>query len=157
LKVRRIAHQKLVLMVERKTPEVQLQVLANPEIPVTERIGYLETLLGCYTEPFSLFTFGRRRQHLSSVRHFCEYVLHPDNAADRPAQEGARAALDYLSLGRPSQRDPSTGTDILLRPAQGSVTRGGADTLLRASEREAGDAPVRETLLIRLKRWFGMD
>jgi hypothetical protein len=157
LKVRQAAHQSLILMVEQKTPEVQLKLLANAELSPSERYEYLDTLLNCYTEPFSLFSLGRRRQHLSSVRLFCEYVLHPANAAGQPAQEGAKALLDYLSLGRPSQRNPSAGTEWLLRPVQGAVPRGGADTLLRASERETVDPPERETLLVKIKRWFGMD
>jgi hypothetical protein len=151
----RAARKALVLMLDLKTPEVHFHILSDAEIQVSERCRYLEILLGFYTEPFTLFPFRRSKPYLAGVSHFCEYALQFPTA-EPEIIAGARAVLDYLSLGRPSQRALTADSGILLRPSQESAPTGGADILLRASQSE-DEPPPPQTLLERLKRWFGRE
>lgn len=132
-------------------------LLADHSLTAEERCRYLEILLHFYSEPFSFFSFGRRKIHLSSVQHFCEFVLQSDYKVDSDIKAGARAVLDYLSLGRASQKDPTTGADILLRPVEETLQTNGANILLRASHSEAERDSSQESFMDKIKRWFGFE
>ena len=142
-------------MVEQKTPDVQLRIVANADLSVVQRCSYLDTLLHCYVEPFSLFAFGRRRPHLNSIPQFCEFALRSPHS-DQALLDGVQAILDYLSLGRASQPDPTTGSDVLLRPTTVSSEIPDGDTLLRGSAPEEQQPATVETLYVRFMRALGL-
>jgi HEAT repeat protein len=135
-------------LVRQKLREAQFFILADARLKTGDKYACLRTL-HAHT-PTTIFSLGRTPQ--SEIRRFCEAAMQAEQEVTR---ESARAILEYMSLARPSERDPASEKEILLRAAQGAVSRDGADILLRASD--AGGEASAPSLLERLKRLFQRD
>lgn len=82
---------------------------------------------------------------------WCERIVRDAEYAAFHA--GIRQVLDYLMLGRASQRNDTTAGGELLRAAADTPHRDTGKTLLRASDQS--DEPLEKpSMLDRLRRWF---
>jgi HEAT repeat protein len=135
-------------LTRQKLREAQFFILADARLKTGDKYACLRTL---HTHtPTTIFSLGRTPQ--AEIRRLCETAM---QAEQEIARESARAILEYMSLARPSERDPASERGMLLRAAQGAASTDGADILLRASD--AGGETDSPSLLDRLKRLFQRD
>jgi len=88
---------------------------------------------------------------VTDIPSWCDRIVHDSELS--ALHVGSRQVLDYIMLGRASQRDHTTEGAELLRAAAGTRSRDTGETLLRASDKreEVSESPA---LLDRLRRWF---
>lgn len=82
---------------------------------------------------------------IGELSQFCKWAVRI--TGDAQVRAGAQELLDYITLGRASQRDLSSEKDRLLRAAHGATTLDGANSLLRASDREEETPQAAPTFL----------
>jgi hypothetical protein len=100
-----------------------------------------------FLELWRLTRFSR----ISDIPNWCERITRDrEHAALNP---GCRQVLNYIMLGRASQRDFATESEELLRGASGTKERDTGATLLRASDK-SDPTPETPSLLGRLRRWL---
>ncbi|MCW3100954.1 MAG: lyase domain protein repeat-containing protein [Chthonomonadaceae bacterium] len=145
------AHQ----MIRQDAEALLKETLLLPEWTGQQRWLIMETVRKVqsslsFLEIWQLTKFAR----LSDIPSWCERVLRePEQAA---LHLGTRQVLDYIMLGRASQRDYTTDGSELLRAAVGTNTRDTGETLLRASD-TSDEIMQKPSLLGRLRRWLGQE
>lgn len=117
-----------------------------------ETVRTLQSSLS-FLDVWRLSKFSR----ITEIHGWCDRISR--DAAQTALHPGAREVLDYIMLGRASQRDYGTESSELLRGASGTKGRDTGATLLRASEQGQTDpqAPGKLSLLTRLRRWLGQE
>jgi len=104
---------------------------------------------------FEIWLMGKSNRigfiRVTDIPSWCERIARDPELSALHA--GSRQVLDYLMLGRASQRDLTTESDELLRAASGTHRHDTGQTLLRASDKSA-EVSKSPTLLDRLRRWF---
>ncbi|MCW3053264.1 MAG: hypothetical protein JWN14_2434 [Chthonomonadales bacterium] len=88
---------------------------------------------------------------ITDVPNWCERITRAPELSELHA--GSRQVLDYIMLGRASQRDHAIESEELLRAATGTTHSDTGQTLLRASDRSA-TVPEKPVLMDRLRRWL---
>ena len=129
-------------------------LLEAPELTAPQQWTVLEML--SQERPTGLFADRR----LANPRRFLEMIAQDSQVPDR-SRHSARAILEYLSLGRASQRQEATDATQLLRMAQeDSLQDADGGTLLRGSQPSHAvyvHKPRPFTnLLDRLRGWLGL-
>ena len=102
-----------------------------------------------FFEIWRLTKFGR----ITEVPSWCERIT--CDPVQSALHSGSKQVLDFIMLGRASQRDYATEREELLRPGAGTRERDTGETLLRASEE--GDTMEALSLLGRLRRWLNQE
>ena len=91
---------------------------------------------------------------ISDIPLWCERII--GDAELSALHIGSRQVLNYMMLGRASQRDYLTEGQELLRAAAGTKNSDTGATLLRASDANS-ETLAKVTLLGRLRRWLGQE
>ena len=140
--------EALIGLEQRLHLDVRRHLLADATLTASQQLPILEMLLD--TPPKSWFA----ARQSPDPRRYCELLV--ENAQERAdVKRGAQGILDYLSLGRASQRYEPTDRTTLLRMASGEENgEEQGDTLLRGSQASDASDP-RPSLLDRLRGWFG--
>ncbi len=112
-------------------------------------LDYVRKIQGSlpFFEVWSLTKFSR----ITDIPSWCERA---SRELEQPAvRSGSKQILDYIMLGRASQRDYATEGEELLRAAGGTKECDTGETLLRAADRTI-EAPGNLSFLGRLRRWL---
>ncbi len=142
--------EALIQLEQQMRLDVRRQMLANASLPAMQQLAVMEMLMQAGPKGW----FATRQT--VDPRRYCEQLV--ADAQELPdVRQGAQGILDYLSLGRASQRYEPGEAATLLRMAGGeNVPPDQGNTLLRGSEAaSAPDAPP-PTLLSKLRRWVGL-
>jgi hypothetical protein len=142
------ARQALTFLEHQQKLAVVPCLLEASDLTAPQQWTVLEML--SQERPTGLFADRR----LANPRRFIEMVA-ADGQVPDTARRSAHAILEYLSLGRASQRQEATDATQLLRMAQENTaqdTDGG--TLLRGSQCEDNAYASDERLLTKLRRWL---
>lgn len=141
--------EALIQLEQQIRLDVRRHLLANASLPAIQQLAVVEMLMQAGPKGW----FAARQT--SDARRYCEQLV---AASQEPpdVRQGAQGILDYLSLGRASQRYKPGEAATLLRMAGGeNVPPDQGDTLLRGSEAANAPDSSRPTLLAKLRRWIG--
>lgn len=122
----------LLLLEQRKGVDVPRCLLADQYLTASQNWNALEMLT--QRRPRNIFT----PRHLTNTQRYCEMIA-ADGKELAATRRGASAVLDYLSLGRASQRSMAGEANELLRMVHENRTQDEAgEMLLRGSYQNAG-------------------
>jgi hypothetical protein len=140
----------------RQEPDALLrETLCRAEWNGSQRWLILETVRRTQSSlPFVEIWQIPRFSRINDIPTWCERITRAPDQAEFHA--GCRQVLDYIMLGRASQRDYAAEKTELLRGSGGTSTRDTGTTLLRASD-ISEERPIKPSLLGRLRRWLGQE
>lgn len=142
--------QTLIQLEQQMRLDVRRQLLGDMSLPPPQQLAVVEMLMQASPKGWLA-----ARQSLDA-RRYCEQIV-ADLGEQPDVRRGAQGVLDYLSLGRASQRYEPGEASTLLRMAGGeNVLPDQSDTLLRGSEAVNAPDSSRPTLLAKLRRWIGL-
>ena len=127
--------QTLLSLEQRSRLNVTGVVLADASLTAPQQWEALAML--AVSRPRSIFA----PRYTTDARKFCELTA-ANPQTPEAVRRGAHAVLDYLSLGRASQRHDTTDASQLLRMAHDEpLTPDGGETLLRGADMDDDSYP----------------